>query len=138
MRHQSRSSSNSCGDSMAWRSLRRPLPCSTRIIKRLESTSRTFSATTSMARRPAPYATLSATLCLGPGGAWVRARLQQPQHLFGREHAWQLAWLVDEHEMSRRGKLTQLNDSVVLVTVREHGADFGADSCFPSHWRTAA
>jgi hypothetical protein len=68
MRHQSRSSSNNRGDSMAWRSLR-PLPCSTRIIMRFESTSQTFSATTSMARRPAPQATLSAALCLGPGAA---------------------------------------------------------------------
>src|SRR3982074_2189587 len=34
---------------------------------------------------------------LGPGRGF-----QQPQHLFGREHAWQLARLVDEHEMSRR------------------------------------
>src|SRR6266567_3922961 len=48
MRHQSRNSSNSCGDSMAKRSLR-PLPCSTRSIMRLESMSQTFSATTSMA-----------------------------------------------------------------------------------------
>src|ERR1700704_5349562 len=28
--------------------------------------------------------------------------LQEPQHLFGREYAWQLARLVDEHDMSRR------------------------------------
>jgi hypothetical protein len=34
---------------------------------------------------------------LGPG-----CGLQQAQHLFGREHAWQLARFVDEHEMSRR------------------------------------
>src|SRR5260370_26144172 len=36
-------------------------------------------------------------LVLGP-----RRGLQETQHLFGREHAWQFAWLVDEHEMSRR------------------------------------
>src|SRR6202022_3776146 len=53
MRHQSRSSSDNCGDSIAWRSLP-PLPWSTRSIMRLESMSQTFSATTSMARRPAP------------------------------------------------------------------------------------
>src|SRR5215467_64584 len=53
MRHQSRNSSNSCGDSMAKRSLR-PLPCSTRSIMRLESMSESYSATTSMARSPAP------------------------------------------------------------------------------------
>jgi hypothetical protein len=53
MRHQSRSSSRSCGDNMAKRSLPR-LPCSTRSIMRLESTSLTFRATTSMACRPAP------------------------------------------------------------------------------------
>src|SRR5258708_16879771 len=36
-------------------------------------------------------------LVVGP-----RRGLQETQHLFGREHAWQFAWLVDEHEMSRR------------------------------------
>src|SRR5262252_5395145 len=52
-RHQTRSSSSSCGDSIAWRSLP-PLPRSTRSSMRLESTSLTLSATTSEARSPAP------------------------------------------------------------------------------------
>src|ERR1700731_2647875 len=34
---------------------------------------------------------------LGPGSG-----LQQAQYLFGREHAWQLGRLVDEHETARR------------------------------------
>ena len=52
-RHQARRSASSCGESMAWRSLR-PLPCSTRSIIRVLSTSPTLSATTSETRRPAP------------------------------------------------------------------------------------
>src|ERR1700704_1617006 len=36
-------------------------------------------------------------LVLGPGRG-----LQEAQHLLGRKHAWQFAWLVDEYEMSRR------------------------------------
>src|SRR6266571_5259769 len=52
MRYQSRSSSNSFGESIAKRSLR-PLPCSIRSSRRSESTSDTFSATTSETRRPA-------------------------------------------------------------------------------------
>ena len=52
-RHQARSSLSSCGDSMAWRSLR-PLPCSTRSSMRSESTSPALSATTSETRSPAP------------------------------------------------------------------------------------
>ena len=52
-RHHSRSSSSSCGDSIALRSLR-PLPCSTRISMRVLSMSPTLSAATSDTRRPAP------------------------------------------------------------------------------------
>ena len=52
-RHQVRSSSSRCGDSMTLRSLP-PLPCSTRMIMRLLSMSETLSETTSVARRPAP------------------------------------------------------------------------------------
>src|SRR5215469_2432916 len=65
-RHQARNSSSSCGDSMAWRSLR-PLPCSTRSSMRSESTSPTLSATTSETRSPAPYAVANAALYFGPG-----------------------------------------------------------------------
>src|SRR5216683_3185534 len=67
--HQSRSSSSSCGDSMAWRSLR-PLPCSTRSSIRSESMSPTLSATTSETRRPAPYAVPNAALYFAPGADW--------------------------------------------------------------------
>ena len=52
-RHHARSRSSSTGESMAQRSLR-PLPCSTRSVMRSPSTSVTFSATTSLARSPAP------------------------------------------------------------------------------------
>src|ERR1700730_11506309 len=51
--NQSRRSFSSCGDNIAWRSLR-PLPCSIRSIMRLESTSDTLSETTSETRKPAP------------------------------------------------------------------------------------
>src|ERR1700726_1315294 len=60
---------------------------------RLESISQTFSATTSMGT----VGNAERRLVLGPG-----CRLQEAQHLFGREHAWQLARLVDEYDMSRR------------------------------------
>jgi hypothetical protein len=40
---------------------------------------------------------LSAALCLGPGAASRRRNTSS-----GREHAWQLARLVDEHEMACR------------------------------------
>ena len=53
IRYQSRNSSSSTGESIAWRSLR-PLPCSTRSIMRSESMSDTFRDTTSDTRRPAP------------------------------------------------------------------------------------
>ena len=53
MRYQSRSNSNSRGESIAKRSLR-PLPCSMRSSMRSESMSDTFSATTSETRNPAP------------------------------------------------------------------------------------
>src|SRR5499427_5550391 len=53
-RHQTRSSLSSCGDSIAWRSLR-PLPRSTRSSMRLESISPTLSTTTSETRSPAPH-----------------------------------------------------------------------------------
>src|ERR1700738_4555233 len=56
MRYQSRRSFSSCGDNIAWRSLR-PLPCSTRSIMRLESISDTLSETTSETRSPAPSET---------------------------------------------------------------------------------
>ena len=52
MRYQSRRSFSSAGDNIAWRSLR-PLPCSTRSIMRLESTSDILSETTSETRSPA-------------------------------------------------------------------------------------
>ena len=52
-RHQTRSSSSSCGDSIAWRSWP-PLPRSTRSSMRLESISPTLRATTSETRSPAP------------------------------------------------------------------------------------
>jgi hypothetical protein len=52
-RHQSRSSSNSCGDSMALRSLRL-LPCSTRISMRVLSMSPILRAAISDTRHPAP------------------------------------------------------------------------------------
>ena len=52
-RHQSRSSSNSCGDNIALRSLR-PLPCSTRISMRVLSISPILRAATSDTRSPAP------------------------------------------------------------------------------------
>src|SRR6202022_3578229 len=88
--HQSRSSSSSCGDSMASRSLR-PLPCSTRNSMRSESISPTLSATTSETRSPAPPAFAGAgsggsecRLVLGPG-----RRLEQKRNLLhaqnGRE-----------------------------------------------------
>ena len=67
-RHQSRSSSNSCGDSMALRSLR-PLPCSTRISIRVLSMSPILRAATSDTRNPAPYAVPRAALYFGPGAA---------------------------------------------------------------------
>ncbi len=57
--HHSRSVVRSWGESSASRS-RRPLPCCTRIRIRSLSISLTFSPTTSDARNPAPYATLSA------------------------------------------------------------------------------
>ena len=44
-----------------------------------------------------PVGNAERRLVLGTGG-----RLQQAQHLLGREHARQLARLVDEYEMSRR------------------------------------
>src|SRR5271168_101051 len=50
---QSRRSSSSTGDSIAYRSLR-PLPCSTRNSMRSLSMSDTFSDATSDTRRPAP------------------------------------------------------------------------------------
>src|SRR5216684_3596383 len=53
IRYQSRSNSNSRGESIAKRSLR-PLPCSMRSSMRSESMSDTFSATTSETRNPAP------------------------------------------------------------------------------------
>jgi hypothetical protein len=53
MRYQSRSNSNSRGESIAKRSLR-PLPCSMCSSMRSESMSDTFSATTSETRNPAP------------------------------------------------------------------------------------
>ena len=64
--HHSRSSSNSCGDSMALRSLR-PLPCSTWISMRVLSMSPTLRVATSDTRNPAPYAVPRAALYFGPG-----------------------------------------------------------------------
>ena len=52
-RHQSRSSSSSCGESITYRS-RCPLPCSTRSVMRWLSISDTFRFATSDTRRPAP------------------------------------------------------------------------------------
>src|SRR3954471_16656296 len=80
-RHQARSSSSSCGDSMAFRSLR-PLPRSTRSSMRSESTSPTLSVTTSETRSPAPYAVASAALYFG-------RRLQQKRHLLDAQHGRQ-------------------------------------------------
>ena len=45
-----------------------------------------------------------------PPCAWGWGRLQEAQHLLGREHAGQLARLVDEHEMPPR----RLRSSVTL------------------------
>ena len=59
------------GPSVEWRLVwsLRPLPCSTRMTIRLLSISSTFSAITSAARSPAPYATEKAALYFNPGAA---------------------------------------------------------------------
>src|SRR5271170_4296760 len=80
-RHQARSSSSSCGDSMAWRSLR-PLPRSTRSSMRSESTSPTLSATTSETRSPAPPACAGA----GSGGGECRLVLRSRRPLQQKRH----------------------------------------------------
>ena len=79
-RHQSRSSSSSCGDSIALRSLR-PLPCSTRISMRVLSMSPTLRVGHLRHAQPGAIGGAERGLVLRP-----RRRLEQPPNLLDAEH----------------------------------------------------
>ena len=102
-RHQARSSSSSCGDSMAWRSFR-PLPRSTRSSMRSESTSPTLSATTSETRSPAPYAVASAALYFGPGAACSSSITSSALSTAGSRRGWRTT--VSRRARSGRSSVT--------------------------------
>ena len=87
MRHQSRRSSSSTGESIANRSLR-PLPCSTRNIMRLLSMSDTFSDADLRHAQPRPIGDAERRLVLDAG-----RRLQKARHLLGAENDGDLARL---------------------------------------------
>src|SRR5450631_3664806 len=93
MRYQSRSNSNSRGESIAKRSLR-PLPCSMRSSMRSESMSDTFSATTSETPQSGAIGGAQRGLVLRPG-----SRLQQPCDLLQAQDHRDPARLSHEREV---------------------------------------
>lgn len=91
-RHQLRSSSSNCGDSMAWRSLR-PLPCSTRSSMRSESTSPTLERDHLGDAQPGAVGGGERRLVLRP-----RRRLEQKGHFLDAQHGRQPARFAHDGE----------------------------------------
>ncbi|BCQ30088.1 hypothetical protein NK8_82790 (plasmid) [Caballeronia sp. NK8] len=83
------------------------------------STSVTFSATTSLARSPAPYATDSAVVLQVTGG------LDEPPHFVGAEHDGQYAGhahrLHPDHQLGRSSVTLKKNFRPVIAVVQRHG-----------------
>src|SRR3954467_2671197 len=94
-RHQSRSRSSNCGDSIALRSLR-PLPCSMRISMRVLSMSPRLSAVTS---DPQPGA-VSGAECRVVFRPW--RRLEQPPDFLDAQHIGKLARVADDNQPPRQ------------------------------------